>query len=268
MFTIKRWWEHKTLQLAFLGLILGGAWTLKETNGELLMELYQSFVSPLTTLQSSNPTENRIRDAKLMELQTRIVELQTQNQRLQKLLGYVEKGVTSNRPVVARVVGRSADHWWQQVTVNRGAQVGIKPGFVVKAEGGLVGLVRTVTPHTSRILLISDATSQVGVTISRTAAKGILRGDYSGEGVLEFYEKVPNIKIGDLVSTSTYSRKFPPGEPVGKIKSLDLKKLPAPLAKVELFPPIRYLDWVTIYPHVPDNLEGIPNNSNDNQSNK
>jgi len=268
MFTIKRWWEHKTLQLALLGLILSGAWTLKETNGELLMGLYQSFIFPLTTLQSSNHAENKIRDAKLMELQTRIVELQTQNQRLQNLLGYVEKGGTSNHPVVARVVGRSADHWWQQVTVNRGAQVGIKPGFVVKAEGGLVGLVQTVTPHTSRVMLISDATSQVGVTISRNAAKGILRGDYSGEAVLEFYEKVPNIKIGDLVSTSTYSRKFPPGEPVGKIKSLDLKKLPAPLAKVELFPPIRYLDWVTIYPHVPDNLEGIPNNSNDNQSNK
>jgi rod shape-determining protein MreC len=142
------------------------------------------------------------------------------------------------------------------VTVNRGSKAGIKPGFVVKAEGGLVGLVQTVTPHTSRVLLISDATSQVGVTISRTAAKGILRGDYSGEGVLEFYEKIPNIKIGDLVSTSTYSRKFPPGEPVGKIKSLDFKKLPAPLAKVELFPPIRYLDWVTIYPHVPEKLEG------------
>jgi rod shape-determining protein MreC len=268
MFTIRRWWENKTLKLALLGLILGSAWTLKETNGELLMELYQSFISPLTTLQSSNPTENRIRDAKVMELQTRVVELQTQNQRLQKLVGYVEKGGASNRPVVARVVGRSADHWWQQVTVNRGAKVGIKPGFVVKAEGGLVGLVQTVTPHTSRVLLISDATSQVGVTISRTAAKGIMRGDYSGEGVLEFYEKVPNIKVGDLVVTSTYSQKFPPGEPVGKIKSLDLKKLPAPLAKVELFPPIRYLDWVMIYPHVTTKLEAIPNKTKDNQSNK
>ena len=267
MFTIRRWWEHKTLKLACLGLILGGAWTLKETNGELLMELYQSFISSLTTLQSSNPTENKIRDAKVMELQTRIVELQTHNQRLQKLRGYVEKGGASNRPVVARVVGRSADHWWQQVTVNRGAKLGIKPGFVVKAEGGLVGLVQTVTPHTSRVLLISDARSQVGVNISRTSAKGILRGDYSGEGVLEFYEKVPNIKIGDLVSTSTYSQKFPPGEPVGKIKSLDLKKLPAPLAKVELFPPIRYLDWVTIYPHVPQKLEGLQN-IKDNQGNK
>jgi rod shape-determining protein MreC len=97
-------------------------------------------------------------------------------------------------------------------------------------------------------LLISDLKSQVGVTINRTSAKGILQGDASTEGVLEFYEKVPNVKIGDLVSTSTYSQKFPAGLAIGKIKSLDLKKLPASIAKVELFPPIRYLDWVTVYP--------------------
>ncbi|MFM9158440.1 MAG: rod shape-determining protein MreC, partial [Dolichospermum sp.] len=70
----------------------------------------------------------------------------------------------------------------------------------------------------------------------------------SAEGVLEFYEKVPNVRVGDLVSTSTYSQKFPAGLAIGKIKSLDLKKLPASVARVELFPPIRYLDWVTIYP--------------------
>jgi rod shape-determining protein MreC len=81
-----------------------------------------------------------------------------------------------------------------------------------------------------------------------------LRGDASAEAVLEFYEKVPNVKVGDFVSTSTYSQKFPAGLAVGKVKSLDLKKLPASVAKVELFPPIKYLDWVTIYPK-PNNQE-------------
>ena len=150
-------------------------------------------------------------------------------------------------------MGRSADHWWQQVTLNRGSNAGIQEGFVVKAEGGLVGLVESVTPNTSRVLLISDLKSQVGVTISRTSAKGVLRGDSSAEAVLEFYEKVPNVKVGDLVSTSTYSQKFPSGLAVGRIKSLDLKKLPASVAKVELFPPIRSLDWVGVYPKPTNN---------------
>jgi rod shape-determining protein MreC len=248
MFTTRRWWEHKALQIGVLALVIGGAWTLRQTQGALVMEIYQGITRPLKTLQPGVSPEELIRDAKLLELQTRIVELESQNQKLKSLLGYVEKEPLSQRPIVARVVGRSADQWWQQITLNSGTKAGIREGYIVKAEGGLVGLVESVTYNTSRVLLVSDLKSQVGVTISRTTAKGVLRGDSSGEGVLEFYEKVPNVKVGDLVSTSTYSQKFPSGVPVGRIKSLDLKRIPVSVAKVELFPPIRYLDWVTVYP--------------------
>ncbi|MEA5551800.1 rod shape-determining protein MreC [Anabaena cylindrica UHCC 0172] len=254
MFTVRRWWEHKGLQIGLLALVVSSAWTLRQTQGTLVMEIYQGITSPLQNLRPGiSPTE-RIRDARLLALQTRIVDLESQNQKLQSLLGYIGKEPLSVHPIISRVVGRSADHWWQQVTLNSGTNAGIQEGFIVKADGGLVGLVESVTPNTSRVLLVSDLKSQVGVTISRTSAKGIVRGDSSAEGVLEFYEKVPNVKVGDLVSTSTYSQKFPAGLPVGRIKSLDLKKLPASVAKVELFPPIRYLDWVTVYPK-PENLD-------------
>ncbi|WP_071189594.1 rod shape-determining protein MreC [Trichormus sp. NMC-1] len=254
MFTARRWWEHKGLQIGLLALVAGSAWTLRQTQGTLLLEIYQGITRPLQILQPGISPEERIRDARFMELQTRIVDLESQNQKLQSLLGYAEKDQGSAKRVLARVVGRSADHWWQQVTLNRGTNAGIQEGFVVKADGGLVGLVESVTPNTSRVLLISDLKSQVGVTISRTAAKGVLRGDSSAEGVLEFYEKVPNVKVGDLISTSTYSQKFPAGLSVGRVKSLDLNKLPASVAKVELFPPIQHLDWVTVYPK-PENTD-------------
>jgi rod shape-determining protein MreC len=248
MFTGRHWWEQKALHLGLFALVVAGAWTLRQTQGTLLVELYQSITRPLQTLQPGPSIEEQRRDARVLELQTRIADLESENQKLQSLLAYVEKKPMSAKPIVARVVGRSADHWWQQVTLNRGTNGGIQKGFIVKAEGGLVGLVEAVTPNTSRVLLVSDLKSQVGVTISRTSAKGVLRGDASAQGVLEFYEKVPNVKVGDLVSTSTYSQKYPSSVPVGRIISLDLKKLPASVAKVELFPPIRSLDWVTVYP--------------------
>ncbi|MBW4643682.1 MAG: rod shape-determining protein MreC [Goleter apudmare HA4340-LM2] len=248
MVTARRWWDRKVLQIGLLAFIVGGAWVMRQTQGALLLEVYQGITRPLQILNTGPTPEERLRDARILELQTRVVELESQNTKLKDLLGYVEKGTISSRPIPARVVGRSADHWWQQVTLNRGSNSGIQEGFVVKAEGGLVGLVETVTPNTSRVLLISDLKSQVGITISRTSAKGVLRGDSSAEAVLEFLEKVPNVKVGDLVSTSTYSQKFPSGLAVGRIKSLDLKKLPTSEAKVELFPPIRSLDWVAVYP--------------------
>ena len=254
MVTIRHWWDRKGLQIGLLALVVGSAWILRQTQGKLVLETYQAITRPLEMLQSGPTQEERLRDARILELQTRIVDLETQKTKLQGLLGYVEKEPLASRPIPARVIGRSADQWWQQVTLNRGTNVGIGEGFVVKADGGLVGLVESVTPNTSRVLLISDLNSQVGVSVSRTAAKGVLRGDSSAEAVLEFYEKVPNVKVGDLVSTSTYSQKFPSGLAVGRIKSLDLKKLPASVAKIELFPPIRSLDWVAVYPK-PENQE-------------
>jgi rod shape-determining protein MreC len=252
MFTVRRWWERKGLQIGLLALVVGSAWILRQTQGSVLLEVYQGIsqgiTRPLEMLQTGPSPEERLQDARVLELKTRVEDLETQNQKLQNLLGYVQKEPPQSRPVPARVVGRSADNWWQQVTLNRGANAGIQEGFVVKAEGGLVGLVEYVTPNTSRVLLISDLKSQVGVSISRTGAKGVLRGDGSAEGILEFYEKVPNVKPGDLVSTSTYSQKFPSGVAIGQVKSLDLKKLPASIAKIELFPPIRSLDWVSVYP--------------------
>ncbi|WP_017654990.1 rod shape-determining protein MreC [Fortiea contorta] len=252
MVTLRRWWDRKALQVGLIALTLGSAWTLRQTQGALLLELYQGITRPLQMLQAGPTPEEQLRDARVLELQTRIVELESQNKKIKDLLNYVEQQPLTARPIPARVVGRSADHWWQQVTLNRGKNSGIEEGFVVKAEGGLVGLVESVTPNTSRVLLISDLKSQVGVTVSRTAAKGVLQGDSSSEAVLEFLEKVPNVKVGDLVSTSTYSKKFPAGLAVGRIKSLDLKKQPTSVAKVELFPPIRSLDWVAVYPKPED----------------
>ncbi len=249
MFTTRgRWWEHKGLQVGLVALLISSAWLVRQTQGALLLEIYQKIASQFQFLQPGAVSKEQLQNAKVLELEAQILELESQNKKLKDLLKYVEKEPLSSRPIVARVVGRSADSWWQQAILDRGSLAGIKEGFVVKAEGGLVGLVESVTPHTSRVLLISDLKSKVGVNVSRTGAKGVLRGDGSAEAVLEFYEKVPNAKPGDAIVTSTYSQKFPSGLPVGRIKSLDLKKLPASVAKVELFPAIRSLDWVTVYP--------------------
>jgi rod shape-determining protein MreC len=247
MFITRRKWERKGLQVGLLGLMFGSAWLLRQTQGAFILELYQEITRPLQMFQTL-PKEEHLKDARVLELQTQIEDLENQNKKLKQLLKYVEKEPVASRPIPARVVGRSADNWWQQVTLNRGSLAGIQEGYIVRAEGGLVGLVASVTPNTSRVLLISDFKSKVGVTVSRTGAKGVLRGDSSAEAVLEFYEKVPNVKPGDVISTSSYSQKFPSGLAIGRVKSLDLKKLPSSIAKIELFPPIHSLDWVSVYP--------------------
>ena len=120
---------------------------------------------------------------------------------------------------------------------------------IVMAPGGLVGRVVSVTPNSSRVLLISDATSQVGVAISRSRSMGFMRGEGSNRAIMQFFDKVPNVRKGDVVSTSPVSNRFPPGLPLGRVESVNLDKSPAPEAVVELTAPFNSLEWVMVYPH-------------------
>lgn len=241
--TFRRWWELR-LQIAVLALALGGAWFVRQTQGSVLFEVYYWVSRPF----HANPyQQEQLLNARTEELQGRITELETQNQKLQQLLGYVS--AQKAKGIVAPVVGRSADHWWQQVTLGRGSQDGISPGFIVMGPGGLVGRIASVTSNTSLVLLISDSMSRVGVTISRSRHMGFLQGKGKNRAVMEFFDNIPNVKVGDVISTSSVSQLFPAGWPVGRVESVDMNKTPAPEAIIEFTAPINSLEWAVVFPH-------------------
>lgn len=248
MYIIRRWWERYALTLVLVSLSLGTAWAIRQTQGLIIVEAYQALTRPF----QSNPDQAlRLQDAKVQELEGRLLELETKNQQLEALLGYINSAYSKTNPqqaIAVPVVGRSADQWWQQITLGRGSKAGIQVGYIVTAPGGLVGRVTSVTPHTSRVLLISDSTSQLGVTISRSRFMGFLRGQSANHAVMQFFDKVPDVRPGDVVATSPYSQIFPAGIPVGRVESIDLKKSPAPEAVIALSAPMPYLEWVVVSP--------------------
>lgn len=253
MYALRRWWDRYSIQVALVGLALGTALIVRQTQGALLMETYQALTRPF---QAKPTLQDRLANAQMLELQQRLIELESRNQRLEELLGFVSakkvKGVT------VPVIGRSADHWWQQVTLGRGSRDGIEVGSIVLSPGGLVGRVDQVTANTSRVLLLSDPSSGVGVTISRSRFMGLMRGKSANRTVMEFYEKVPDVRRGDVVSTSSLSGRFPAGIPVGRIESVNLNKSPAPEAVIELSAPVNYLEWAVVYPNSANLAEPLP----------
>lgn len=255
MYLLRRWWGRHGLRIGLVCLALTAAWTVRQTQGTIVLEMYQWMSRPF----HSNPMPDEVlADARLQELQTRLIELENQNRRLQELLGYTSSNAGAG--VTAPVIGRSADHWWQQITVGRGSRDGIEVGAVVLGTGGIVGRVIHVTPSTSRVLLISDPSSQVGVTVARSRSMGYLRGQAENRAIMEFFDKVPDVRAGDVITTSSFSQLFPPGIPVGRIESINLNKSPAPEAVIELTAPISYLEWVIIAPNS-KTLEATPNSS-------
>lgn len=256
MFTLRRWWDRHRVQLILTGIAIGSALAIRQTQAAPLFEVYRLFAGVF----QPNPTKVAIlENAQTQELQQRLSELEGQNQQLRQLLGYVAE---AKKPgITAPVVGRSADHWWQQILLGRGSKDGIQVGFIVMAPGGVVGRVTAVTPTTSRVLLLSDPTSRVGVTLSRTRYMGYMRGQATNRAVLEFFDKVPDVRRGDVVTTSSLSHLYPAGLPIGRIESVDLSKSPAPEAVIELSAPVSFLEWAIIYPHTPAPQSSQPSGS-------
>lgn len=241
MYAARRWWDRNGIRLGLIGLALGSAWLIRQTQGGLIYEVYRGLANPFI----QQPAEiDAPKDPRVQELEQRLLELQSQNRHLQELLGYVQKNPGND--IVAPVIGRSADQWWHQIILGRGEQDGIQVGSIVSGEGGIVGRVVQTTPNTSRVLLISDPTSQIGVTVSRSRNMGYIRGQSANRVIMEFFDKVPDVRPGDVIATSSYSRLFPPGLPVGVVESVNLNKSPAPEAVIELSSPINRLEWVVV----------------------
>jgi rod shape-determining protein MreC len=244
MYTLRRWWNRYRLQLVLMTLAAGSALFIRQTNGALLFEIYHLLSRPF---QTDPARQTLLSNAQTQELQQRLTELESQNRQLRELLKLNTEGSRSGIP--AAVIGRSADHWWQQVILSRGSRDGVKVGYVVMTPGGVVGRVRKVSPTTSRVLLLSDPSSRVGVVISRSRYMGYLRGQAANRAVMEFFDKVPDVRRGDVVSTSALSRLFPAGLPIGRVESVNLDKSPAPEVTIALSAPIQSLEWAMIYPH-------------------
>ena len=234
-------------KIAAIALVVSAGFWVRQTKGAFFVEIYQQLTAPFTTVEKQ--PEAQLINARIKELNMRIQELEKQNENLKKILDYSEKNQLKGQGIVAPVVGRSADNWWNQITLGRGSNDGIKENFIVMGPGGIVGRIISVTPRTSRVLLISDPTSQVGVGIIRTRQMGSMRGQDENTGVLEFFDDVPEVEKGDIVSTSAYSQLFPAGLPVGIVESVELSKTPAPEATIKFSVPMNSLEWVIVYPH-------------------
>jgi rod shape-determining protein MreC len=253
MFAIRRWWTRHALKVGMVTLAVSSAWLLRHNDGVLLYETYHWLTRPL---QPGLSREQQFENSYILELQQRVVELENQNRVLQDLASYQDTLPSSG--VTAAVIGRGADHWWQHLVINRGSRDGVAEGYMVTGPGGLVGRVVAVSPHTSRVLMISDPTSRVGGKVSRSRAMGVIRGQSTNRVVIEFFDKFPDVKAGDVVVTSSYSRLFPKDVPVGRVESIDLTKTPAPEATIQLSSPLPVLEWVVIQPFEPLESVDIP----------
>jgi rod shape-determining protein MreC len=138
--------------------------------------------------------------------------------RLERLLELREK--VAYRSVAARVVSRDPGHWFATLVVDRGRREGVDRNSPVVTPDGVVGRVIEVTPTASRVLLIADSRSALGVLVQDSRAAGVVEGWGTGTLRLKYLSRAAALKQGDRVVTSGLGGVFPRGLVVGRIRSV------------------------------------------------
>ncbi len=221
----------------FGALLFGIRWS----KGAVYLDFYSILLKPILpgTAQSE-----WIQEGDKIEKNIRLKLLEQDNTRLRKALSLQE--FNHDKRVSAAVISRSLGGWWQQLEINKGNIDGIEKGQTVIGPGGLIGLVDSTTPLTSRVRLLTDPGHQIGAWIDRTQTHGLLTGMGTNRPKLIFLNKNILAKIGDAVTTSPASTLLPPNLTIGIVQSVDEKALPAPFAIVQLTASPEAIDWVQV----------------------
>jgi rod shape-determining protein MreC len=130
--------------------------------------------------------------------------------------------------IVAATVIAIGQGYAQTVTLDAGSRDGVKPAETVLDGHGLVGTVTAVNAQTCTVLLATDATSVVGVTLAGSGEIGWVTGpgkSRSGSGLLRLQVLDANAALSPgeqlVTSASVHDRPYVPGVPVGVISTVE-----------------------------------------------
>ncbi|MGE3401030.1 MAG: rod shape-determining protein MreC [Vicinamibacterales bacterium] len=172
-------------------------------------------------LQQVRGENERLRDevARLrIELQ-REQALASQSRTLQDLLEL--KGSSALSTTAAAVIAGSASPDFRTVTIDKGANEGLRPDLAVIAPAGVVGRVITPSALAAKVQLLIDRNAAVGALDERSRAQGVVVGTGETRLRMEYVPGTADVQVGDAIVTSGIDGIYPKGFVIGQIESLE-----------------------------------------------
>ena len=239
---------------------VGTALSPVETAGSWVVTPFKNFFSDLIHLGRTRSTINNLKEENA-KLRAEIVQEQNakgQSKQLQAALDLA--GRASWKTVSAKVLAQgSTFSFTHTVTIDQGSRAGIKPNLTVVNGSGLVGVVKSVFPNSSIVLLASDPSFKIGVRVARNQSIGILSGQGSNSGILELLDNTAKLKKNDVLLSrgSNNNSPFVPGVPVGIIKkSSDSTNSVSQVADVTFYANLNALGIVSVILSASDSNPG------------
>lgn len=212
-----RWWEKQSSWVAFTN--------LKETNRQLALE--------------NNRLLNEV--ARLTDPLTG-KSLQTKDSvALRDSFSYIP----------ARVIKNSVNRQHNFLVIDKGSQDGLEQDMGVISSRGIIGVVSHVSERYAMIISLLNTQQRFTAELKKSGTFGTLRWD-GADYRRVFLSEIPQhieISVGDTVVSSVFSLVFPPGIPIGFVKSGSLKRGTFLELEVELFEDFKSLHYVNVVSH-------------------
>lgn len=146
----------------------------------------------------------------------RIDVLENEVTRLRSIKAATTKRIENIK--IAKVIQRDVIPNKKSLKMNIGSKDNIKMGQTVMGVNGLIGQVIELNSFTSKVLLITDSSSNVPAIIARTGQQVIVKGESQTDMMeISFLKNEANIQKGDLIVTSGQAKRFIASIKVGRV---------------------------------------------------
>lgn len=142
-------------------------------------------------------------------------EILRENRHLLQLVGFRER--TDFDLIPARVTGIGASGVRGAVFLDTGWKSGVEKNWVIITDQGVVGRVLSVSEESSMGHLLTDPNFRISARDQRSRVGGIVRWEYGNICLMEGVPRSSDVRVGDRIVTSGFSRIYPPGLAVGVV---------------------------------------------------
>jgi rod shape-determining protein MreC len=174
------------------------------------------FIPNYFSLESENQLLRRT-NVELADQANRLREERLENIRLRQLLELRQQ--LPFEVVAGQVIGKNLTLLRNILTIDIGRANGIQPLMPVIGDGGLVGIVVSVSEHYAVVNLLLNIDFRASAKIERSRVDGIVAWD-GNNLTLKNIAKTLDVKVGDVVLTSTYSSMFPADIRIGVVSDV------------------------------------------------
>jgi rod shape-determining protein MreC len=219
-----------------------------------------SFLTELRTLRQRAAELEQLNSSLLVE-NFRLREVERENQALRAMLAFAE-----TRPglelrgaqIVARVIGQESNNFLDFIMLDLGSEHGVGVGMPVLTDQGLVGRISEVTNTTSKVLLVTDASSAVNAILQSSRVNGVVRGNPGGDLLMDYIPQGVIFSVGEIVLTSGLGGNFPKGIPIGQVTEVRQRDIDV-FQQAVVRPTVDFssLELVTVVTNF-DPLENVP----------